>query len=152
MALPTILRRHPADLLIATEAFVLLVAFRVALRLVPVRRILGAVAHLRSDAPIKGALAQQSSSASEEVNAVYRRVRWAIDAVSRHSPVEFVCFPQAFAGYMMLRRRGIPSIIVYGVRRSEAGDLIAHAWLTASDLTLLGGEAAAGFTAIEQWT
>jgi hypothetical protein len=151
MALSSMLRRPPADLLTAVEALVLLTAFRVALRLVPVRRILRAIAHSASaDSGVDTQPTPAECSSSER--AARRRVQWAVSAVSRHSPIEFVCFPQALAGFTMLRRRGVSSTILYGVRRSESGDLIAHAWLNTRDINLLGGEAAAGFTAIEQWS
>ena len=74
-----------------------------------------------------------------------------MSAVTRHSVVEFVCFPQTLAAFLMLRRRGVPSTIVYGVGRSAEGTLIAHTWLEAGDRIVTGGEASAGFAAIERW-
>jgi hypothetical protein len=136
--------RRPAELLLATEALLLLAIFRLALALVPVRRITAAISRkpgTRSGPDIAGPM-----------QATARRVQWAISAVARHSPLEFVCFPQALAGYTMLRRRHVSATIVYGVARSAQGELLAHAWLTVGDRILLGGEAAKDFTAIEQWT
>ncbi|MGA1983783.1 MAG: lasso peptide biosynthesis B2 protein [Acidobacteriaceae bacterium] len=139
-------RRKPADLLLAAEALALLAIFRVCLAVVPVRRIIGAITH--------GQLAQASDDAevAESSASAARRVQWAVSAVARHSVLEFVCFPQALAGYTMLRWRGVPGAIVYGVARSPEGELLAHTWLTVGDTIVLGGEASGEFTAIERWT
>jgi hypothetical protein len=144
--LAKIVRRKPADLFLAAEALALLAIFRVCLAVVPVRRIVGAITH--------GQRAQTSGDAevAESSASVARRVQWAVSAVARHSGVEFVCFPQALAGYTMLRWRGVPGTIVYEVARPPEGELLAHTWLTVGDRIVLGGEAAGEFTAIERWT
>jgi hypothetical protein len=90
-------------------------------------------------------------SLSERDAAIAVRVRWAVEAVVRHSPVRFVCFPQTLAGYTMLHRRGVQSTMVYGVARTAAGELIAHTWLMLGDKCLLGGEGAGEFTPVERW-
>ena len=143
--LAKIVRRKPADLFLAAEALALLATFRVCLAVVPVRRIVGAITH--------GQRAQTSGDAevAESSASVARRVQWAVSAVARHSGVEFVCFPQALAGYTMLRWRGVPGTIVYGVARPPEGELLAHTWLTVGDRIVLGGEAAGEFTPIERW-
>lgn len=143
MALPgKILRRSASDLLIAAEALALLVAFRVGLALLPVRRIIGLLARPES----------VRRSPARESHVIIRRVQWAVCAVARRSAIEFVCFPQALAGYTMLRRRGVQSTLVYGVARSSAGELLAHTWLTVGGEIILGADAAKDFTAIERWT
>jgi len=142
-----IVRRGPADVLFAGEALVLLAAFRVALAMMPVRTIIDRLTRRRADqATIPDA------TDTSQARLTTRRVQWAVSAAARHSPVEFVCFPQALAAYTMLRRRGVPSTLVYGVARSDSGELMAHAWLTVGEVVVLGGESAIGFTAIERWT
>lgn len=138
-------RRGLADWMLAAEALVLLAGFRVALAMVPVRRIIGAVARGGED---------QSAPEldTSEIRLTVRRVQWAVSAAARHSIVEFVCFPQALAGYTMLWQRGIRSTLVYGVARSAEGELLAHTWLTVGHEILLGGETAQEFTAIERWS
>ena len=148
--LAKIVRRRPGDLLLAVEALVLLAIFRVCLALVPVRRIIRAVTHKRTE--VSNDARVEESAATESALDFARRVRWAVSAIARHSAVEFVCFPQALAGYTMLRWRRVPSTMVYGVTRSAEGELIAHTWLTVGDRIVLGGEASGGFTAIESWT
>jgi hypothetical protein len=141
-----VVRRKPAELFLTAEALMLLAIFRVCLAVVPVRRIIGAITHgQRAQTSDDAEVAESSASAA-------RRVEWAVSAAARHSIVEFVCFPQALAGYTMLRWRGMPSTIVYGVARSPEGELRAHAWLTVGDRMVLGGEAASEFTALERWS
>jgi hypothetical protein len=145
--LEKIARRGLADLLVAAEAAVLLAFFRVCLAVVPVRRIIRAITHGSA-----GDVATEDAGASSAGMDSARRVRWAVSAIARHSAVEFVCFPQALAGYTMLRWRKVPSTVVYGVARSTEGELHTHAWLTVGDSVVLGGEAAPDFTAIERWS
>ena len=140
-------RRRPADLLLAAEAMVLLAFFRVCLAVFPARPVIRGITHgLAGDAAHI-----HDDPADEQTMNFARRVRWAVSAIARHSVVEFVCFPQALAGYAMMRLRGVPSTIVYGVARSAEGELMAHAWLTTGDWIILGGEEAAKFTAVERW-
>ena len=138
-------RRGLADWMLAAEALVLLAVFRVVLACVPVRRIIAAVT--------RGcAGGTPPTEDTNQTGTIARRVQWAVIAASRHSRVEFVCFPQALAGYTMLRRRGLPRTLVYGVARSPAGELVAHTWLMSGEQMLLGGDAAREFTEIERWT
>jgi hypothetical protein len=118
--------------------------FRLWLAAMPVRRIIRGVTMRSAGNP--------EEDVSEAALDVARRVQWAVSAVARHSAVKFVCFPQALAGYVMLRWRGIPSTIVYGVKRSQDGELMAHTWLMVGDAMVLGGDAAWEFTAMERWS
>lgn len=139
--------RSPGELVLAGEAFFLLSCFRAALRLISVRRIIRFVT--------RGSASGDTSLSSEPDDrsiAEALRVRWAILAVTRHSPAKFVCFPQSLAAYLMLRRRGIRSTVVYGVARSPEGELIAHTWVTVGDRTVVGGEGADFFSPLERWT
>ncbi len=138
-------RRKPADLLLAVEAVLLLSFFRVGLKLVPVRRIIRAVC--RGSAKSTNSEAVLPATARE----VALRVRWAVESAARNSPARFVCFPQSLAGYLMLRRRGVPSTIVYGVARSAEGAVLAHTWLMLGDRMVLGGEGSEAFSPIERW-
>jgi hypothetical protein len=117
------------------EAFGALAVARCALVLLPVRWIFRWL-----EKPIRG-----TPSAPPDV---VERVRWAVLAVARYGPVSFVCFPQALAAHAMLRRRGIGSIMHYGVRRSADRKLRAHTWLEVDHRMLLGGESALLFAPI----
>jgi hypothetical protein len=75
------------------------------------------------------------------------RVQWAIDAVVRHGPLTFVCFPRSLAAYFMLRRRRIVSKLFYGVAQG-ADQLTAHTWVKVGDCTVVGGEVESQFTVL----
>jgi hypothetical protein len=141
-------RRGPGEWLLAAEALLLLAVFRVGLAVVPVHRIMKAVTRGRMGA---GEAGGEVGEVSEREFAVALRVRWAIEAVGRHSAVGFVCFPQTLAGYTMLRRRGVASTMVYGVARAPEGELIAHTWLLVGDRAVIGGEGAGAFAEVERW-
>jgi transglutaminase superfamily protein len=124
----------------AAEALALLAVFRLGLAVVPVHKIIGA-------------MTRGSVGAFETAGelAVALRVKWAVEAAVRRSPVRFVCFPQTLAGYAMLRRRGIVSTMVYGVRRSPESKLIAHTLLMLGERAVVGGEGAGEFAEVGRW-
>ncbi len=127
-----------ADIVLAIEAAWMLTFFRIALNFLPVRKLTAWMS--RPD--------QASASLSqEERTQTLRRIGWAIDAVVRHAPFSFVCFPQCLAAYFMLRRRHIASRLFYGVTR-DADQLKAHTWVKVGDRTLVGGDAESLFTVL----
>jgi hypothetical protein len=67
------------------------------------------------------------------------RVRWAVGACARRVPWRAKCFEQGIAAQWMLRRRGVPSILHYGVARGK-DELTAHVWLTSGALEVVGCE------------
>ena len=139
-------RRQPVDLLLSAEALAYLLVFRIGLRLLPFRQILRSISSQQPQGE------HDVTSPSPEAIETALRVRWAVESVSRNSPARFVCFPQALAAYAMLRRRGIPTTIVYGVGHSHLGQLIAHTWLTLGDRIVVGREGSEAFQPIERWS
>jgi hypothetical protein len=127
----------------AAEALALLAFYRARLAVVPVKRTIARMTKGR----VNGVPVAYDAASLE----VATRVRWAVEAAARHSPVEFVCFPQTLAGYAMLRRRGVRGTMVYGVMRSKDGELIAHTWLMMGERVVLGGEGAGEFGVVERW-
>jgi hypothetical protein len=132
-----IARHGFADLALVSEAILLLAVARLALKAVPVR----VLDRYFSKAP--------NASPPPSDRPVIGRVRWAVTAAARHAPIQFVCFPQAIACQSMLRRRGIPSTMYYGVAHSPEGVLEAHVWLMTGDRYIVGGETAAGFKVVK---
>ena len=138
------LKQHgPIQMLLLVEALILLVVFRAALGFVSVKRIIRMTTSRRCESICDTSIAE---STVEEVN----RIIWAIRTIVRHSPVEFVCFPQSLTAYCMLRQRKIASSIVYGVGRRD-GVLVAHTWLTVQRSVVLGGEVIAEFSPLVEW-
>ncbi len=125
----------------SAEALALLGFFRVCLAVLPVHKIVGAMTRRSAGA----------GDATEEELAVALRVRWAVEAAVRRSPVRFVCFPQTLAGYAMLRRRGVASTMVYGVKRSPESELIAHTWLVLGERAVVGGGGTGEFAEVRRW-
>jgi hypothetical protein len=148
-------------MLLAAEALLLLTFFRICLVVVPVYRIIrtitrGPVVERASgdtvdDENETAGKNDTERAAESQPDEIALRVRWAVEAVARHSPIAFVCFPQTLAGYTMLRRRGVQSTMVYGVARSPVNKLTAHTWLMVGDRVVLGGEGSAQYTPVERW-
>jgi len=120
----------PGGMALLFKAFWLLLTARVALRWIPVTRI---VAWKQRPLP------RGTDSISAEARC--RRVRHAVLVVARYSPISFVCFPRCLAACALLRSKGIESRLHYGVTR-EGDKLITHTWLEACGEILIGGEVA----------
>ena len=128
----------PAGLFLMLRAFSLLLAARLALAIIPVRRVI---------AWKQRRLFSQASAAPQAETA---RIRHAVLTVARYSPIRFVCFPQCLAAAALLRTRGIPSRLHYGITRSSepTGKLITHTWLEANGAIVIGGEVAADYATL----
>lgn len=66
-------------------------------------------------------------------------VRAAILRVGPHLPWRVVCFQKGLAAHWMLRRRGFPSRLHYGLGLFD-DDLSAHVWVTLGGKTVIGEE------------
>lgn len=101
-----------------------------AIRLLPFRMVMrttrfGTVTTERSD---------------DRCRAVTVEVRQAIQRAARRLPWTIVCFPEGLAAHWMLRRRGMPSQLHYGLRPSIE-KLSAHVWVTLAGDVVVGEEA-----------
>lgn len=81
---------------------------------------------------------------------IVRRARSAITGWSRRVPWRTVCFQKGLALHWMLRRRGIPSVLLYGARRDGEG-LAAHVWVDVGGETVIGGEEAPSFACLARF-
>ena len=66
------------------------------------------------------------------------RVAWSVAAVSRRLPFRSTCLVESLAVDAMLRRRGVPCEIRFGVRPPEGGTLSAHAWVEHDGAVVFG--------------
>ena len=121
--------------LLVGAGLALLVA-RFALRVVPVRRLVA-----WQQRPVR------ERGSAEQRERQRRRVRWAVEAVARRSPIVFVCFPQCLAASFLLRVSGVRSRLHYGVAR-EQGRLATHTWLESGGAVLIGGDAKDGYSTL----
>jgi hypothetical protein len=112
------------------EAMVLLVLARLLIVAVPLRRWRGTLGRV-APAP-----------EGTQITVVHRRVAGAVKRAGAWLPGDFVCLPRAMAGQWMLRRRGQPSALVFGVLPEHAsGDEHAlHAWVETGDAVLIGAD------------
>jgi hypothetical protein len=74
-----------------------------------------------------------------------REVGWAVTRAARYVPFRAVCLPQAIAGKAMLRRRGIRSVMHFGVATHKNAAMDAHAWLDVDDIQVTGFPVRADF-------
>jgi len=126
------------DLPLVAEAFFLLAASSLLIALVPFR-ILGRIAAWKFPA---------ATPDPGRRNAEIAKVRWAVSACARRAPWRAVCFQQGLAAQLMLRRRGIPSVLYYGAALDTKGGLAAHVWIRDGNVDVIGGEAANKFAVL----
>jgi hypothetical protein len=81
-------------------------------------------------------------------NRIVAQCRWAVRSWADRVPWRAVCFQRGLALHVMLRRRGIPSVLHYGVAQNPEEGLRAHVWLSVDGTAMLGGEEAGGFTCV----
>lgn len=74
-----------------------------------------------------------------------RRIRWAVTSTAARAPWRVRCFQQGLAAQLMLRRRGISSVLYYGAAQNDRRGLHAHVWVRDGDTDVIGGENAHGF-------
>ena len=133
----------PERVMAVEAAFYLLLA-RLLVRCVPMRYWMGRLhgAAAGSASPDRQGVGRQGVDRQGVGRLVGRIVR----AVARRLPVEVVCLPRAVAAHWMLRRRGISSQVVFGVRRAAPGRAPDyHAWLTVDGDTVMGGRNGAAY-------
>lgn len=130
----------PAGAALLIRTFFLLTAARLALRFLPVKKIIAF-----KQRPLSRLAAAAQTTA--QVDAC-TRVRWAVLTAARYSPFEFVCFPQCLAASELLRSAGIASRLHYGVTRGHA-KLMTHTWLEAAGRIVIGGEVADAFSTLD---
>ena len=75
-------------------------------------------------------------------------VRWSVEAAAARLPWRALCFQQGLALQRMLRRRGIPAQLHYGIGKRDDGAIEAHVWVAADNAIAIGGEAAEGFATV----
>jgi hypothetical protein len=127
------LPRH--DRLLLVEATLWLAIARVAIALLPFRRV--------------GRLASRPIRRSEPLPQIRLRevkgIRWAIVVAARRVPWRAMCFQQGLAAQIMLRRRGVPSTFHYGAALDNESGLSTHVWVRDGDVDVIGGEIASHY-------
>jgi Transglutaminase-like superfamily len=135
-------RLPPARRALLAKAAMWLVAARAALALFPFRTIAARLGMLQSPEDASSLCCSPLSPAQRlEV----QEIAWAVSRAARHVPFRAVCLPQAIAAKAMLRRRGIDSVLHFGVAKRADQSLDAHAWLDAAGIAVTGFPVGAEF-------
>lgn len=124
-----------SDQRLLAEAFAVVAAMKLGLKLLPFDRFRG----------LYSALNQVPKSKETPSRVIERRV-WAIQKVS--GPLSAVCLPQALALTYFLRKNKAVALMV-GVRKN--GSFEAHAWVEKNGTTLIGQLPDAHFQPLWVW-
>lgn len=118
-------RRRPSatELREFAEATAALVLASLAVRLLPFRWLVRSMGRVD---PAGGAAAGN-----------HRPVREAVERASRRLPWRVVCLQQGLASHWLLRRRGLPSRLHYGIAK-QASAMKAHVWVTLGNEVVIG--------------
>lgn len=115
-------------------SWLLLGASRLLIILVPfsvVRRLLG-----RYDAEPVATIDDLPSDRSARA----RGIGAAVERAAIHTPWQSTCYPQALAARAQLVLHRIPHTVHFGLRRAPDGDMVAHTWVRAGNLSICGGD------------
>ena len=129
-------RRPRRDYLLLAEALAAVAAASAAIKAAPFK----SVGRFASRLPAK-----PRPAAPGEIAALRR----AVLAWARRAPWRVVCFQQALALQILLRRRGVASTLHYGIAQEDV--LKAHVWLSVGGETVIGGEEAPKFREVARF-
>jgi len=138
-------RNGQARRMLLVEAAARLMLARAQLRFTPFQRLAERMGEVLAPSDPRAASAGAATSRDEAHLA--GEIQWAIDRAARHAPFQALCLPQAMAARRMLAKRGVASVLWYGVAAGERG-LKAHAWLTAAGVGVTGYPVASDYTEI----
>ena len=115
--LRTVLSFSAQDWSLLVQAWFLLLAFDMALRVLPFRKVQG---WIKSPG--------QKEISTVEAERIIQRSSDFVDLVARHHLYPMTCLRRSLALQWLLSRSGLDTSLQFGVRR-ENGKLQAHAWL-----------------------
>jgi Transglutaminase-like superfamily len=129
---------------LVVEAVIYLLLARLGLIFVPFPKLARRLGHFvpPSDSRV-GAARERTPQA-----ALAEEIGWAVTRSARYVPFKAVCLPQAMAAQVMLRRRGVSSVMHFGAAKGEEKPLDAHAWLDAAGVEVTGYPVAKNFAEI----
>ena len=100
------------------EAFTLLLLSQLSVKIIPFRHIYSFLNAQRDSHP-PGTLAHDS-----DIGLVYL----SLSRAANRLPWKSSCLSQSIVAFIMLRRRGVPAVMVAGVKFEDAS-FLAHAWI-----------------------
>jgi hypothetical protein len=118
------------------EAVAGLLAARLALIFVPFPRL---ARHLGTFVPPTDPRAMPTKTrTADEQTLLAEDIGWAVTRAARYVPFKAVCLPQAMAARVMLKCRGVKSVMHFGAAKGTEKSLDAHAWLDAAGVEVTG--------------
>jgi len=121
---------------LVVESVVWLLLARLALILIPFPWLAW---WLGTFVPPNDARALQARNRNSQDQALYAEdIGWAVTRAARYVPFKAVCLPQAMAARIMLKRRGVASVLHFGAGKGQDKPLDAHAWLDAAGVEVTG--------------
>ena len=125
------------------EALLSLAIARIWLLVAPFRRVAAQLGELTSvDTP-----APDAPRSGPEV----AEIGWAVRRAADHAPFRAVCLQQAIAAKLMLRRRGVGSVLHLGVARGGPDGMQAHAWLDSGGVAVTGYPVEPHYVELARW-
>lgn len=135
-----------------TEAIICLHVARLALRVVPFRRLTWfferppkrpEATYAEREQLCKSSLPTLYTTRKDEITGVEREqlrkgVQWLIDEAAWFLPGETTCFPRAIAAQEILRRLGMGTTLYYGAANLPERGLTAHVWLQDGSEVIVG--------------
>ncbi|MEL7217205.1 MAG: lasso peptide biosynthesis B2 protein [Pseudomonadota bacterium] len=92
-------------------------------------------------------------TAAEADDATARTIGQAIALAARYSPSSANCYPQALVARLLLRMRGTPHGLFFGLRRDQASNAMeAHAWVMVGEIPVSGGDSFDSYTVVRCFT
>ena len=128
------------------EAAAYLLAARLALIFIPFPRLARRLGTFVP--PTDPRVLQTKTIAADGQARLAEDIGWAVTRAARYLPFKAVCLPQAMAARVMLKRRGVESVMHFGAARGTEKPLDAHAWLDAAGVEVTGYPVAENFAEI----
>ncbi len=126
-----------AQLLLLVEAALFLALARLAILVIPFRRIVPWL--------------ERSPDEPQRDAVQIATVRQAVEIAARNVPWNAVCLPQAMACKAMLARRGQGSALHIGAAKGPREELMAHAWLVAGGEIVIGEDDSSRMTPLARF-
>lgn len=128
------------------EAVTCLLVARLALIFIPFARL---ASHIGTFVPPSDPRAMQATTGmTDRQTLLAEDIGWAVTRAARYVPFKAVCLPQAMAARVMLRRRGVASVMHFGAAKGSEKPLDTHAWLDAAGVEVTGYPVAKNFAEI----
>jgi hypothetical protein len=131
---------------LVTEAVLCLLVARLGLIFVPFPKLARRLGTFVPPSDPR-AMATRTGSSREQAR-IAEEIGWAVTRSARYVPFKAVCLPQAMAARVMLKRRGVASVMHFGAAKGEDKPIDAHAWLDAAGVEVTGYPVAANFAEI----